>query len=120
MNKETLLKQLHTQLIQFLDNLLLRFPNESNLILARIFIKDQIQISDIMDYIITTLLPLKQLVIDKNEKFFLENNILFEKIKSNTVNHFKNIWIELDTEDKETLFMWFNLFLNLAEKYKKL
>ncbi len=119
--KEIILNQFKTQLKQFLDELIGKFPSESNLILARIFISEQIPIEDVIKYTVEKLLPLKELVQKRDEKFFLENDVLFGGIQSNTVNHFKNLWTSgnLEKDDKETIFSWFDVFLMLSEKYVK-
>ena len=113
------LVKLKTNLIDFFDELIELLPSESDLVVVRIFLKDQIPIQDIMNYIIATLIPLKPLVTEKNDDFFLDNNILFERLDSNKVNHFKRLWLDksFDDENKDTMWRWFESFIYLAEKY---
>jgi hypothetical protein len=120
-NTISILKNFKNNLITFLDELINQFPQESDLIIARIFLKDQIPILDIMNYVCFKLIPLKHLVKNRDEHFFLDNNILFDNFQKNKVNHFKKLWRSglLDTEDKEIIFKWFDTFLYLAEKYQK-
>jgi len=115
------MKNFQNNLISFLDELINQFPQEADLVIARIFLKDQVPIADVMNYVCHKLLPLKQLVTNRDEKFFVENNILFEDLQKSKVNHFKKLWRSglLDDEDKETIFKWFDTFLFLAEKYQK-
>jgi hypothetical protein len=117
-----ILIQLKTQLVNFFDELIEQFPQEPDFIIFRIFLKDQIPITDVMNYILIKLLPLQELVKNKDENFFLNNNVLFEKFdetKSNKVNHFKKLWLSgsLDKEDKDTIWRWFASFIYLASKY---
>lgn len=122
MSEIQILTSLKNDLLKFLDQLILILPNEGDLIIIRYFIADKIPINDIMDYIVTKLLPLNELVKNKNDNFFLQNNILFDKIDNNKVNYFKNLWIsdKLDQQDKDTIWMWFRRILLRAEQFTKL
>ena len=120
-----ILIQLKTQLVNFLDELIESFPQEADFIIFRIFVKDQIPILDIMDYVVGKLCPLQEMIKNKDENFFLNQNILFEKFdekKSNRVNHFKRLWLSgsIDKEDKETIWKWFSSFIFLGHKYKEI
>ena len=66
------------------------------------------------------------MILNKNEKFFLEKcsdilknipNINIENIK---IDHFRKIWLStaLTNEDRETLWEWFKLFVKLAKQYE--
>lgn len=117
-----LLTQLRTQLVNFLDELIETFPNEPDFVIFRIFVKDQIPVIEIMNYITLKLCPLNDMVKARNEDFFLKQNILFEKFdekKTSTVNHFKNLWQSnmLDKENKEIIWKWFESFIYLGNKY---
>lgn len=122
MDEVKLLQTLHKDLVSFLDSLIESFPEEGDLVIARFAIKDQFPIKDIMKYIIDKLLPLKSNVDNRDNNFFLENNILFEKLEDNKVNHFKKIWISgnLDDEDKDNIWKWFDRFLKIAQYYVKI
>lgn len=116
-----LLTELKSQLLVFLEELIEQFPDEGDLIIIRIFLKDQLPIHDIMLHIIEHLVPLKSLVVSKNDKFFLENTVLFEELKQDNVNHFKKLWQSgvLSEEDKDVIWEWFLFFIEHAEKYQK-
>lgn len=123
MSKLEILKTLQVQLIIFFDELIDLLPEEPDLIIIRIFIKDKFPVEDIMAYIITKIIPLKHMILNKDEGFFLKNNILFEELDNKKVNHFKTLWRSpqlFDEEDKKTLWQWFSSFIILAEKYQKL
>ena len=120
-----LLIQLKTQLVNFLDELIESFPDEPNFVIFRIFVQDQIEVRTIILYIVQYLCPLESLVKNKDEKFFLNHNILFEGLGQkgmNRVNYFKNIWTsgQLDQDDKDTIWKWFASFIYLGNKYKEL
>lgn len=117
-----LLTQLKSQLVDFFDDLIGLLPNETDFVVLRIFIKDRVPIEDVMKYISLKLLPLKTLIDTRDEKFFLENNILFEQLDKNKVNHFKRIWLskDIDNQDKDIIWKWFTSLIYLAKKYTDL
>lgn len=119
------LSKLKDQLVTFLDELIEQFPGEPDFVIFRIFLKDRIPIVDVMNYIILQLLPLKQMIKDRDENFFLNNNVLFEKFdqeKSSKVNHFRKLWLSknVDNEDRQAIWRWFDAFVRLAEIYSSL
>ena len=122
MSKIDILKTLKEQVILFFDELIDTLPEEADLIIIRIFIKDKYPIEDIMKYIVKKFIPLRNSIIKEDEGFFLNNNILFEEFDSNKVNHFKRIWrsSSLNEDDRKVIWRWFKGFLCLAEKYEKL
>ena len=100
MDKIEVLKLFKSNLINFLDALIEQFPQET-------------------DFIIVRILPHKQMVIDKDEQFFLSCNDIFEGLGKDKVSYFKTIWTspQVTIEDKEQIWRWFRLFVNLTEKY---
>lgn len=117
-----ILAEFKKQLVNFFDELIDQFPSESDLIVIRIFLKDQVPITDVISYFIREVLPLKDMVRTKNEDFFLKNNILFGQLDKNKVNHFKRLWRseQLDNDDKAVIWTWFASFISLTERYQKL
>lgn len=116
-----LLQTLKTQLLQFFDELISILPNEVDFIAIRFFIKDQVPITDIMDYIIKKLVPLESFVTNRDERFFLEHQVLFEDLRDHDskVNYFKGMWeTSSDEENKEIIWNWFNCFIQIAKKYQ--
>ncbi len=121
MSQLQLLRGLHTDLLKFFDSLIEAFPDEGDLVIIRFALTDQFPITDIMDYITVSLLPLKSKVDNRDNNFFLENNILFEELDNSKVNHFKKIWKSdtLNEEDRDSIWRWFDRFLLRAERYNK-
>lgn len=122
MSEIQILTTLRNELITFFDQLIDLMPAEGDLIIIRFFIADKYPITDIMDYIIEKLLPLIDLVKNKNDNFFLQNNVLFDKLDDKKVNYFKNLWLSdvLDSDDKEIIWKWFRRILLRAEQYSKI
>jgi hypothetical protein len=126
MNAElVILSNFKIQLVNFLDELIEYFPNETDFVIARIFIKDQIPIEEIMKYFCVKLCPLEEMIKNKNEKFFIENNILFGGLdgdKIGKINYFRELWIsgQIDEDNKKIIWSWFSSFICLANKYKEI
>ena len=118
-----LLQHLKTQLLVFFDELISIMPAEKDFIVIRFFIKDQVPIADVMQYIIEKLVPLEDFVIRKDDRFFLEHQVLFEDLKDHDskVNYFKNLWLSSTDEDnKEAMWNWFKHFIQLGKRYQAL
>jgi hypothetical protein len=122
MSKETIASKLKVQIVAFLSELGAQLPNEPQLLLARIVLQNQISDLDIMNYFIEKIAPLKDEILLKNDRFFLENNILFESVDSSKVNRFRAIWEsdQLNEESKEVIWQWFKSFIILVERYQRL
>lgn len=125
MSELEILKQFKNALISFLDELIGQFPSEGDLVIFRIFLKDRVPIVNVLNYVVLNILPLKQMVTDRDEDFFLNKCNLFESIQSNEkktkVSRFKKLWRSesLDDDDKRVVWEWFDSFIYLAEKYQK-
>ena len=117
-----ILNLLKKQLVTFLDELISILPSEGDLVVMRFFVQDHIPITDVAKYIIDDLLPLKSHVERKDDAFFLENEILFDKLRgenNSKVLNFKNIWKNnLDETNKNARWAWFGVFITLGEKYQ--
>lgn len=116
---DKVLKMFSSSVIEFFDILIKKFPNDNKLIIMRVLFK-QIPNTTIMNNFEKYVLPHKEEIWEKNEKFFLENDEIFGPINNkNDVLHFKNLWTSnsLDDDDRETIWLWFRTFINLVEKY---
>lgn len=126
MSSLDILRDFQRGLIAFLDELIELLPKEGDLVVVRIFLKDQIPIQDVIHYFIKKILPLKQYVKEKDDNFFLQHNILFELtdqggIETGKINQFRKLWLSdlLDNEDRDTMWRWFDYFIKLSLKYQK-
>lgn len=123
MSQYQILQDFKDNLIIFLDELIVQFEDEPDLIIARIFLKDQIPVEDVISNFIIKLLPMKDKVKERDEDFFLSQDIFFGfgHAEETKVNRFKRLWQSniLDKDDRETMWKWFDTFFRLAEKYQK-
>jgi hypothetical protein len=125
MSEIEILTEFKNGLISFFDELIDVFPTEGDLIMIRIFLKDQIPISDVIAIFINSLnkddQKFKKMIKDRNESFFLETSI-FDSISKTKVVHFKKLWRSgrLEDDDKEIIWKWIDSFVYLADKYVKI
>ena len=117
------LREFKSQLIIFFDELIENFPEEGDLVIARLFIANQVPIVDLMHdfnhHINKDDQRLRKMIKDRREDFFLHNT-LFANHKS-TLNHFKKLWRAgtLDNDDKEIIWKWVDTFIFLSDKYSR-
>jgi len=110
-------------IISFLDELIEQFPDQGDIIIFRIFLKDQIDVNFLIQQFTKFVLPHKEIIQKRNEEFFLENdNIFGSAVGKNKILHFKKIWASdrLDKEDREQIWKWFDLFIRHSERYIEL
>ncbi len=125
MSKTQVLTEFKTGLISFFDELIDQFPQEGDLVMFRIFLKDQILIEDVMIIFNNAMNKdngyLKKMCKERNETFFLENNV-FDSISKLKITHFKKLWRSgsLDEEDKKVVWRWIDSFIYLGDKYLKI
>lgn len=120
-NKIAILGTLRQDLIAFLDEVIEVLPHEKELVVMKAFAKVVI-ISDVADYIADNLCPLEDKVKKRDEAYFIENAVMFEKLqdRASTVNHFKTLWETTDDpENKLMVWEWLHHFIKLVRKYKE-
>lgn len=116
--KDRIINEFKKQITIFCDELIEQFPEEGDLVIMRIFLIDQVQIEDILKFFTKKLESLREMITERNESFFLENDILYEQLDSNKVSYFKKLWPNLDQEDRDVVWKWFDLFVILSDKFK--
>ena len=124
MNKIQLLQMFKQNLLAFLDTMVEQFPEENDFRIFKVLVND-IPVEESLKYFSQVILPHADKVLKKDDTFFVNecSNILSGfNVNSQKTDHFKKIWLSprLDAEDRENLWKWFKLFLNIAQQYKKL
>jgi hypothetical protein len=116
-----ILQEFKDNLISFIDELIEQFPDVADLIIIRIFLKDQVPMTDVVNKFIDHF-DLKPMIKARDDNVFLEHDILFESLDKKRVNHFQKIWLSerLDDEDRTIMWCWMDSFIYLAEKYDKI
>ena len=126
LSKLEILRLFREKIIDFFDALIEQFPNEGDFVLLRILVEDAPVEATIKNFY-KVVFPHSEMITLKNENFFLEKcpeilkSIPGSSIEINKIEHFKRVWLSpiLTDEDKEQMWKWFNLFLNLSQQYQK-
>ena len=126
-----LLIYFRTQLIKFLDELIGQFPKRGEFIFLRIFINDQVPVEIVLGRFIVEVLPYKYLVKNKDANILLNSDIITDALIGNSsdddsrkenlemADSFKKLWLDktLTDDDRDTIWKWFDLFVQISEKY---
>lgn len=117
---QSILHTFKTNLINFMNELIEQFPSETKFIFARMFIKDRMSPEQCMQHFITGVVPMKTYIQNRDEIFFLQTSeITNYESNQHIIQSIRDLWTSsnLDDEDKEIIWNWFDFFINLAEKY---
>jgi hypothetical protein len=121
-NKDVLQEKFKENLLEFFSELVIQFPKEADFILLRIILKEM-SADVLINHFIKDILHLKDKVIQRDSTFFLENQLLYldANIDENKTNHFKELWQkDIDDEDRDTIWEWFDVLINISEQYTRL
>ena len=125
MSELQLLQTFKNQIINFLDELIQQFPNQAEFVIIRVFVKDQIPLADVLGRFIKECIDFHDQVKQKDEKFFLESDIIVNALGGNqmgldVMDKLRELWRSdsLDQEDRDMVWRWLDLFFNIAQKYK--
>jgi hypothetical protein len=118
---EKILAQLKSQVLNLLDDLLIIYPNESDLLLIRLFFDNQISDKKLMEGFIKWVYPWKNHILTHNEEFFENNEHIFGPLPINKIHYLKDKLKDgtIDKEDKETMWRYFEVFIKLIDQYNK-
>ena len=125
MAETQILIQFKNSLVSFIDELIEAFPNEPDLIILRIFLKDQILIEDVMNKFIHIInkddQKIKTYIKERNESVFLENDI-FQSISKTKAINFQKLWRSdtLDGDEKNAVWRWIDSFVILSDRFGKI
>lgn len=120
--KIDLLIKFKNTLVSFIDEIIEQFPQDSDLIICRIYIKDQIPTENLINMFIKYFLPQKQLVINKDEEFFLNGTKEFFEDLNIKSNVFQKVWLSnvLDDDDRDIIWEWISSIITIVDKYNNL
>ena len=106
---------------QFVEQLIELFPLEGDLVVLQVLMAQQ-SAGVIISHIVKKVLPYKDQIKQRDEKFFIESDGIFNDLVKSDVNHFKQLWMSPDMadDDKEAIWQWIDVFVVLSEKYQVL
>jgi hypothetical protein len=104
-------QNLKKNLTLFLSELIEQFPAEGDLVIARIFLTDMVPPEQLIKTFADEVLPMADKIAARDERFFLDYPFPIGK-----ADHFKRLWTsgQLDADDKEVMWKWFDLFIQLT------
>ena len=91
-NQIEILRIFKDLLVKFLDALIEQLPQESDLIVLRIMLGEQIPIEEVISIFCNRILPYTDYIFKHDERFFIDCTDIFEGIKSDKVSYFKRLW----------------------------
>lgn len=124
MSELSILSLFKKSLISFVDELITQFPLEPDLIILRIFIKDQAPIEDIINKFIYSVnkedQKIKNYIKNKDDAVFVKSD-LFESISKSKNINFQKLWNSdnLDDSDRDMIWKWIESFVTLSDRYVK-
>lgn len=112
-----IINTLKNETLNLFDDIISLYPNETDILLARLFIYN-IEPMDLMNGYIRSVYPFKGYIENKNEEFFMRTDNIFGKISSDKINRFKDIITQdMSVENKAAIWRYFEVFLALIEKF---
>ena len=113
------------QISNFIEELNTTFPNNKDIEIFKekfLFLKS-VNSQLIVEYFITFIYPLKESILNEDEKFFLDGGgqeEVKEKNGLNMRNNLKNLWTgEMSSDNKKIVWKYFKIFILLSEKHLK-
>jgi hypothetical protein len=105
--------------ILFIDDLLSIFPDDKDLNILKVLFVNQISTENIAQQFSMKVLPFENMIKNRDEKYFLEDDKIYREVKTEAVDKFKNIWKtgNIDKENKEMIWRWLDQFVILINKY---
>lgn len=119
LGKLEILSLFKSNMLEFLDNIATLCPEEQEIIVFRILFENQLPVEDILIKFSRAVIPVKEMIVNKNERFFLDGTNIFGNVKDEKLIKWKRLWTNrnLDKADKEAIWKWLQLFLGLAEMF---
>ncbi len=111
-------KKFKVILLQFIDELVQMFPSDSDIVLCRILIKDQIPIEAVLNIFVKYFINHIDMIENRDESFFSAGTDEFCQALKLRSNIFHRIWFleNLDDDDKATLWEWIVSISKLVQK----
>jgi hypothetical protein len=111
-------KKFKVILLQFIDELVQMFPSDSDIVLCRILIKDQIPIEAVLNIFVKYFINHIDMIENRDESFFSTGTDEFCQALKLRSNIFHRIWFleNLDADDKATLWEWIVSISKLVQK----
>lgn len=119
------MQEFRKNLVQFLDELIEQFPEETKFVMIRIAIQNQVPVADVIGRFIRDILPFREEARQRNDRFFIDHPFLYmsekdmENIGKEKIDQFTKLWRSdrLDDKDRSIIWDWLDIFMEYAHKY---
>lgn len=114
-------KQLHAQVLNLMDDIITVCPNDSDILLVRIFFENNVSPELLMKEFIKWVYPWKENIVRRDLNFFFDNDHPFGPLPLNKVKEFRVRLKDgtFDENDVKAIWDYFDVFTSLVEKYNK-
>ena len=81
---------------------------------------DKIDPKNLMRDMITRVVPHAAMISERNERFFLPHPVLFQELKADRIQHYKNFWkgAQLTSADKNVIWEYFDTILEITQNHE--
>lgn len=118
MSSTQILNTFKSNLLDFFDELMQLAPQEKDLVVIKFMLNDRIPITQVMDYFVTRIIPIKASIAERDSRVFAD---IFGMLPQDQAKNLSNLWYsnQLEKDDRETIWKWIDGFLKIAERYEK-
>ena len=117
MSSIQILQEFQTSLLAFIDELIQLMPHCGEFIAVKIFVKDRIPITEIIKHFVKIIIPMEGLIKSRSDHVIIDNAI-FKQIDPQ--EKIKEIWGQIDADDRDMMWKWIEHFLAITKKYNAL
>jgi len=103
------------------DNIFDQEEERGDLMLVEFFFR-RMHPERVIDHVSAFALPHKLQIKNRDINFFLENRKIFSGLPEDRIDYYSNmiaVGTKLSEEDRQTIWDYFDLFITLAESYRK-
>jgi hypothetical protein len=120
MSKPAYINQFNSVVVKFLEDLYTILPDEKDIYIFQNQIETLTMFnkSILIDNFIEKVYKYKKNILDKDENFFLTNELDIEENDISKAIHLKSLWKnKLRNENKEIIWKYFKLLIVISDKY---
>ena len=119
-------KVFSTQLLNLMNTLSNRFPDDKDIQLGITGIEQLRSVNNkkVVDMFVLYCYKFRSEVMEKNDDFFLNRDFISEDLGKDQssggteiMNNLKRHWSELDNDEKEAIWKYLQVLMNLSDKY---
>lgn len=119
MSTEVLAK-FRTQLLNFMDELIQQFPEETDFVMFKLFLSNQMPIQTAIELFQKQLdrneKCVRTMIKSRNEKFFFEESN-FPFVSGEKMKRMVELWKDLESGDKDVMWSWIDSLVSISDKY---